>query len=94
MLSIEETLRAAGARCVGGDLILRQELVGQYRNGQFSASLAGLAHFEQMQQEHNAAIVAIAREAIDNPDPDIGEISGLELATEPARRGRRAKDTK
>lgn len=41
-----EKLLEKGGQIVGGDLILRHEIMGQFRNGDFFVTEAGLAELE------------------------------------------------
>lgn len=81
-MSIQQTLVAAGAECVGGDLILNREVLAQHRGGVLTLTLAGHAWMEDQAKKNQAAIVAVAKEM--SADPDIGDFQ-LEP---PLRRGR------
>jgi hypothetical protein len=83
-LSNEEALVAAGAECIAGDLILKRRVVGQYRNGVFQVSPAGVVVLEDLQEQNQAEILAAVQEMSEKPrrgrrapadaDPDIGDL--------------------
>lgn len=85
-MSNEEALVAAGAECIAGDLILKRQVVGQYRNGVFQVSPAGEVVLEDLQEQNQAEILAAVREEMSekprrgrrvraDADPDIGELT-------------------
>lgn len=84
-MSVAETLIKAGAHCVGGDLILNNQSLGQFRDGDFHISAEGLMVFEDLQKKHSDSIVQAARDALAE-DLDLGDVD-----LEPPRRGRKAK---
>jgi hypothetical protein len=63
----EEILRAAGASCVGGDLILKHKTVGQYRNGDFQLTAEGLLLIEDLRQQKDDEIRAVVAELAAEP---------------------------
>jgi hypothetical protein len=83
-LSSEAALVAAGAECVGGDLILKRQVVGQYRKGVFEISPAGAVVLDDLQKQNQAEILAVVQEMNEKPrrgrrapvdaDPDIGDL--------------------
>jgi hypothetical protein len=93
-LSIEKTLVELGGRCVAGDLILNHQVLGSYRNGEFQASLAGIAMVEDAQKVKQAAIIAVAKEMTSDLEIDVSDIRDYTIGGEAeavVRRGRRRK---
>jgi hypothetical protein len=93
-LSIEKTLVELGGRCVAGDLILNHQVLGSYRNGQFEASLAGIAMVEDVHKVKQAAILAVAKEMSGDLEIDVSDIRDYAVGGEVeavVRRGRRRK---
>jgi hypothetical protein len=87
-LNVEQILVGAGAQCVGGDLILGHKVVGNYRDGMFSATLDGMVLVDDFQQKKQEEILAIARASHDDMEV---HVEGLEPEVTKVRRGRRSK---
>lgn len=83
-MSIEQTLVAAGAKCVAGDLILKHDTLGHYRNGEFQPSLSGLALFEDLQKVKQEEILAVAREVVSTTEEQDRPRRGRRVKTEPS----------
>jgi hypothetical protein len=102
-LSSEETLIAAGAECVGGDLILKHEVMARYRDGVMNLTLAGHAWLAEHEKEKTIDKLLVLRQYLDAApvpddltpfDPDIGDYTVGEPTPAPTRRGRKPKADK
>lgn len=97
-MSIVDTLIAAGADCVAGDLIFANVSMGKFRNGSFFPSDEGMKMFESLQNEKTLDMLLVARQYLDAaPVPEDNrmvkdyEIGEIDLEPAPVRRGRRPK---
>lgn len=83
MKDAEQVFLERGAQCVGGDLILRQKVVGQYRNGSLIVTDDGKAELEIDEVEAVEAAApkaprkARAKAAKPDADEDLTDLDGL-----------------
>ncbi len=64
-----DQLLAKGGQIVGGDLILRHQVMGQFRNGDFFVTEAGLAELEVVDVVEVKEIKKPKKAKEDAPDP-------------------------
>jgi len=70
----EHVFTVAGADCVAGDLILNGVVVGQYRNGQFIMTEAGVAKAKELEVVEEPPKASARKKAPKAAEPAADEI--------------------